>query len=928
MAGSTESHRSPRGRTSRGHSKKLPPIPERSLSNQNVRSSTLGVDRSRGLGGPSPESINVTKAKNRGTRPTKTSSDPTSSSRSRAKEGAPHVVLDVDSRDDDSFPHQIVFTDETKDVAVAKPIKDIAMPPSPPAAVASPKVTDTVKRAIDQQATNATFKSKTLASASRNTNSFKSTTQATQTNSDTMVLPSVTPRSGIGAGKGVVNYADNNLASAITPFTSNVSSRKSISAVVGTAYYDKSLPKESTKKYATEPSWKGYKRTVSEQSTEDIPDEYPEITSIPTDEILDASMKSKKKTSNAANHNGSNNILPDEDRMDKSRETRDNYQLGRLQARINRRRERGHRQVTEGFDDGLYNYKTIRSSRIKSVRNLYRDASNEPRSQIGDEYQTPLSCTSSITASVANASSSHGLIANHTMSTIPSLQHGQTISHSLTSSTSGFEAGAQTASHHSGAQSVGSKPSPSRKTGGDESTADLSACRGPLFAKMLFLLQEVQGQSPSPNHEILVDSDDFSSIKERVLDEGKKSSCSVAELNLLQKLTEEEMSRILHEFEQNNSLVERNTSHGSTPEHNNDPVQNGIDNDEHSEKGRSPPAHVYHDTSPSIVSKFSDVTSPTCHDGFELDEIMPVPHHRSTMHSSPSSPTRSCHSYSRKRLPPLSSLPSTSTLSPAAAAAASVAASMSLSATGNNARDHPGEHHPLPSVLEIPDKIELNESDKLVKKRQLSVSMVEEVRDEPSSENKDEDKATADLAEPSVEELEVREENDAIPEMPLMDDENVNDLTNEEDNDGFDYGEEADTKMKAACVLASSRNRARRMLEENDFHDEILGAVAKAAESKGDDGELWEVTSILSQYDEKKTEEQTKFLRAQLIEELEGVLSQRSSDENESTTSYDEKQRGASPEPTEGSPNMMALLKTVPPSSQIEDQAMCGCTIQ
>ena len=75
---------------------------------------------------------------------------------------------------------------------------------------------------------------------------------------------------------------------------------------------------------------------------------------------------------------------------------------------------------------------------------------------------------------------------------------------------------------------------------------------------MLHLLQDLSATHPENSIH-----DDVSNIKEMVMDEGRASCCSIAELKMIQKLTEEEMSRILTEFEQNNSLVDKKEQVGA-----------------------------------------------------------------------------------------------------------------------------------------------------------------------------------------------------------------------------------------------------------------------------------------------------------------------------------------------------------------------------
>jgi len=502
------------------------------------------------------------------------------------------------------------------------------------------------------------------------------------------------------------------------------------------------------------------------------------------------------------------------------------------------------------------------------------------------------------------------------------------ISRSLTSSVSEV----QSLSHHSAVQSISGVQSVSHNSGAESvASPELSEYRGKLFAKMLLLLHDL-----SPDKETLQD-DDVSNIKDMVIDEGRVSCCSIAELKLIQKLTEEEMSRILNEFEQSNSLIERketvvynNTSDFKINEreppaniHHGNNLRMAMKDNKKEEITSFPMPEkiVYHDNVMSIGSKFSDVTSPTCHDGFELDEILPS----MQRYPLPRSPR-----HHKKR----SSSSLQPSLSPAAAAAASVAASMSLSASGNNAngREHQ-PHHQLPCVLEIPDTSELNEDNDNVgaKHGKGDASLVEkEGKERKDSINEMMEASRMAVAEDDVNDssspLALVEEVDAS-EIIKSPKDTIRDIPADMDHTMDQSGDEDESdeeKKKAKEFLASSRETARRKIEEEHFHDGILSAVANASTTAdfpelGEyDAELYAVTSILSQYEDAQDAE---------LDEVTTILSQ-----------YEEAHEKAKEEAKVlKAPVGVSLLdELVPPKKvtffeplpEVENQAMCGCAIQ
>lgn len=328
--------------------------------------------------------------------------------------------------------------------------------------------------------------------------------------------------------------------------------------------------------------WTDYQRSKTDSSKD-----YPEVTSIPTDEIMDSFMK---KPSATAISNGEEEEEEEEDNL--SRETRDQYQLGRLQARIDQRREMmPYRQHIEE-DDSPNNYKTLRSTRIKTVRNLYNYRNK------ADTKPNP------------NLKKSNSQSSTNYSEEAPSLMQGKTINSSTISS------------------------------------AELSEYREKIFDKMIQMMNDL-------SHQDKLQEDDLTHIKDTIIIEsGVSCGGSAAELHQIQRLTEEEMTRILCEFEERNSLVASKDDKtktlyvvledDGTPESfvEEDPPEIKMEvKKESKHKMELLPSLVFQDVGiMSITSKFSDVTSPTHHDGLELDEIMPVPHARSMNSFLPSTP--------------------------------------------------------------------------------------------------------------------------------------------------------------------------------------------------------------------------------------------------------------------------------------------------
>ena len=488
----------------------------------------------------------------------------------------------------------------------------------------------------------------------------------------------------------------------------------------------------------------------------------PEITSIPTDEILDSFTKEQTND---------HNLSLSDDMIDStSRETRDQYQLGRLQARINQRRQI-HSPIAQ--EEYAPNYKTLRSSRIKTARTLF----NSKQSHNGQESSSH-SGANSIHGLIANnsssipenTSSSSPYLANKTSSsTICSLNRGHTIGPSNTSSSSGI---------HSTSNSLCDQ--------------ELHAQRGELFKKMIRMLNDISSNR---------NPDDVSTIKEMIMNESRASCSSIAELKLIQKHTEDEMSRILNELEQNNSLIEKkdSVSNKCIPEF-------GIPEMGFPESVI--PEFTYQNNATSISTKFSEITSPTCHDGSEEDEII-VP-----------SPQR----YKKENSPSPSQV---------AEAEAAAVASISIAASLPSGSKSIKLKHCLASTNNSTVKKELevdNGDDAKNGKTEHFLVESEEVEIEGEKDRSSRDDVkNGRIERPSVEVGAA--EIDAGKVVASL---------------------EVEVRSVASPrALGRRKMKVRGITKKQHFHDEILHAVSMAAASPIDDAyELLTVTSILSHYEE------------------------------------------------------------------------------
>ena len=335
-------------------------------------------------------------------------------------------------------------------------------------------------------------------------------------------------------------------------------------------------------------------------------DDPPEISSIPTAEIVDFCTRPtigepKEESSGVIKVEGpvdeKEKPPVDETTM---RGSRDQYTFGRLQARASKRREL-LQQVPEEEDMTNY-HSSIRASRIKNIRSLYLDTVQEFKvSGPSKQCMIPNAMCSS-----SNKSTVHGPIRSPTDQALQSSElsvksiispsnqltkkddSSKLPSHPMGTSTiaspsnqsmrklSTIEKSAEYPSNHSVAntsitQSLGLKSSVA-----SSNSDELSEYRSKLFAKMLHLLNDVEHPGSHA-----------SSTK----GSQRSHEYSVAELKLIQQRTEEEMSRILNEFNRSKRHASKTGPETKGP----------------------PTPDVMTLGSEVIASKLSDITSPTAY---------------------------------------------------------------------------------------------------------------------------------------------------------------------------------------------------------------------------------------------------------------------------------------------------------------------------
>lgn len=549
----------------------------------------------------------------------------------------------------------------------------------------------------------------------------------------------------------------------------------------------------------------------------------PEILSIPTDEIVDSfqspfgiSGKAPKdrETSGEGRHDLDHSYTDTIEDTTTMRGSRDHYQLGRLRARLNKRREL-LQQHTNDDDASRHNMNIIRSSRIKNVRSLYYPGAE-------DEEVTQSSSKASVIAS--------------------SIASDSKFSHN----------------HLSAARSLKSSSLTTTSKSATTSSDEISEYRVKLFAKMLHLLEDVENPKAA--------SDKTSAhSKGRTREEG---TYSVAELKLIQKRTEEEMSRILSECNEKDST---NGSPPTTAKKTIDVLKQQIapvvsakeDDFSYSEDEKGPPPNkVYAD----ITSKLSDITSPTaCQDGSGV--FLDISSNRYVCVVNNNEDEMS-ESLADRNLPPLPPSPRKKRQPKV-----ELPSMTSMSLASGSGREH------LPSMQEIPEVVEVNSSN-----------------------------------------------------STKSDDEGRNDLIDDKEAEPTRGRQRISRNAQdhAAELIAASRQVAKRTVKnerkaaEDFFHDSIMSAVSHAEEiQRMDDdlvSEVYEATSMLSYYETQVKGMEEKVLIDEEGNPIYGDQNDKATEDNEEETKESAGVRKEGDTLPLNEPN--PLLQG-PPSYQ-----HCGCVLQ
>ena len=389
----------------------------------------------------------------------------------------------------------------------------------------------------------------------------------------------------------------------------------------------------------------------------------------------------------------------------------------------------------------------------------------------------------------------------------------------------------------------GRKSSQTSSNSETQSTAELSEYRVKLFAKMLHLLDDVE-------HPGLHTS--------ATRDSHRTYEYSVEELKLIQKRTEEEMSRILNEFDRSKTMgfqapkgemtdLRQNIALGGTS------VKDCHDDHDYCstayEKGPPPPNVMMSEV---IASKLSDITSPTtCQDNDNAshyynaaaendDEV--IEGSSRNLPPRPSSP--------RKKRTPVFPVVGGEDGLPIVQEASDVAASVAKSGSMDNTSRVPGSHqsikrenssdgttkvessvdesNPIPTSPKSPKSVNtINATEKVLTPKGLITTVIESIGSANLSVAQGFE-ATMNGNTPK------REQDQTVFFGPDMDEETPADKYKV----CLSGSEQVSSPQNEARdkLLAASRNAARRSVkkqrqqEEDRFHDDIMSAVSAAEE--------------------------------------------------------------------------------------------------
>mmetsp|Transcript_24799 Transcript_24799/g.52133 ORF Transcript_24799/g.52133 Transcript_24799/m.52133 type:complete len:1207 (+) Transcript_24799:115-3735(+) len=583
---------------------------------------------------------------------------------------------------------------------------------------------------------------------------------------------------------------------------------------------------------------------------------------------------------------------------------RDQFQMGRLQAKLNRRQEPGQEAV---YESEIPKKRNLRASRIKTVRDLYAsantgevcDASSKvssmssrvshedvrhcsSASKFSQGAMQPSSYTSRVSRSGASVLSQSGT---------PSISNASKLSRSGTSKLSqggSMPCSSESKFSQSGAPSINKAHHIVSEGSTNSSSGELSSYRVKVFAKMLNLLEEI-----SPQGQRNQSSAAHISAMSKRSNRSNMSTATPEEREMIKKLTEEEMSRILLEFKPSQRKPSKK------------------DNLSVASERHPPPEDI--DLPLAITSKLSDITSPTCQDGAEYfphssgrsvmseadilspRQMLPPASANSLHWKKPSSPSKACTSSASNR-DSLSLVCEKSTVEPKFEASddpsvlnkktSAAEAKHDLTSSSNETlteiegvEERQGEVVPnaqndchktsddMESYSEVNQEI-----------FQLDTDMMEletpATKNDDGSDNCSQEEGKCDN--PCYEYDDVSlEKSTETDNKDVTDDVEENDPLHPENNNEDDQpDDEARTELAKRNrvirkevrrkkqelakqrLLAASREAALKLLnrestkEEDYFHDVILKAVATAEEmQKHDDNVVEEATSLLSQYE-------------------------------------------------------------------------------
>lgn len=594
---------------------------------------------------------------------------------------------------------------------------------------------------------------------------------------------------------------------------------------------------------------------------------------------------------------------------------RDQFQMGRLQAKLNRRQEPDQEAV---YESEIPMKRNLRASRIKTVRDLYASANNEElcdasskvssmTSRVSHEDVRHSSSASKFSQGAMPPSSNASRVSRSSASLLsqsraPSVSNASKLSRSGTSKFSlggSMPCSSESKFSQSGTPSINKAHHIVSEGSTNSSSGELSSYRVKVFAKMLNLLEEI-----SPQGQQNQSSEAHISAMHKRSNRSNMSTATPEEREMIKKLTEEEMSRILHEFKPNQRK----------------PTKKQIAHDENlSVASERPPPPEDIDLPLAIISKLSDITSPTCQDGAEYfphasgrsviseadilspRQLLPPASANSLHWKKPCSPSKVCNSSALNR-ESLSLVCENSTVEQKCEASDDLSVLNKMTSAAEAKHDlvsssnetlaeiegvEEGQGEVVPNeqndcnktsggIERISDNDSCSEVNQEICQSETDIMELETpaTQNDDGSENCSQEEGNCDT--PSYEYDDVSlEKSTETDKKDITGDVEENDSLHSENNYEDDQpDDEARTELakrkrfirKEARrkkqelakqrLLAASREAALKLLnrestkEEDYFHDVILKAVATAEEmQKHDDDVVEEATSLLSHYE-------------------------------------------------------------------------------